>query len=174
MRSVVSSYLIMVRYCTATPYVQHCEVRTRCVLGSLEPRTGVHVHLKLVQSISMMSALSKFFFSGELGASLAAKTASDYLSGTNLLASAEAMTFGVNSGVDKHLLYKVIRDSTGQSFMCDHVSPASVMVAYGRASREYERGFKAQMTVKYMTFGCACRGGSRHQSRYWAGCSGVV
>lgn len=100
-----------------------------------------------------MGTPSKFFYCGTLGAGLAAKIANNYLSGTILLATAEAMAIGIKSGIDKHLLYNVIHNSTGQSFMCDRVNPVPGVVAHAPASRDYSGGFKAQMMVKDMTLG---------------------
>ncbi|TVY45842.1 3-hydroxyisobutyrate dehydrogenase, mitochondrial [Lachnellula subtilissima] len=123
------------------------------MIGSQEPSAGFDIHPQLEVTMSMMGTPSKFFYCGKLGAGLAAKISNNYLSGTILLASAEAMAIGIKSGIDKHLLYKVIHSSTGQSFMCDHVNPVPGVVAHAPASRDYEGGFKAQMMVKDMTLG---------------------
>lgn len=123
------------------------------MVGSQEPSAGFDIHPHLEATMSMMGTPSKFFYCGKLGAGLAAKISNNYLSGTILLASAEAMAIGIKSGIDKHLLYKVIHNSTGQSFMCDHVNPVPGVVAHAPASRDYEGGFKAQMMVKDMTLG---------------------
>jgi len=123
------------------------------MIGSPQPESNADVHPQLVSTMAMMGTPSKFFYCGRLGAGLAAKISNNYLSGTILLASAEAMAFGIKSGIDKDLLYKVIHNSTGQSFMCDHVNPVPGVVAHAPASRDYEGGFKAQMMVKDMTLG---------------------
>ncbi|KAF1344976.1 putative 3-hydroxyisobutyrate dehydrogenase [Delphinella strobiligena] len=123
------------------------------MIGAPEPSSATLIHPQLVPTMTMMGTPSKFFFCGKLGAGLAAKISNNYLSGTILLASAEAMAFGIKSGIDKDLLYKVIHNSTGQSFMCDHVNPVPGVVAHAPASRNYEGGFKAQMMVKDMTLG---------------------
>jgi len=47
--------------------------------------------------MKMMGSPEKFFFCGGLGAGLAAKIANNYLSGTILLATAEAMAIGIKS-----------------------------------------------------------------------------
>lgn len=127
-------------------------------MGSPEPSADVQLHPELIPTTSMMGTPSKFFFCGKLGAGLAAKISNNYLSGTILLASAEAMAIGIKSGIDKHLLYKVIQNSTGQSFMCDHVNPVPGVVTTAPASRNYEGGFKAQMMVKDLTLGVDAAG----------------
>lgn len=103
--------------------------------------------------INFMAAPEKVFYCGALGMGLAAKIANNYLSGTNLLAAAEAMNIGIRLGVDKHLLYKVIQNSTGQSFMNDKVHPVPGVVPSAPSSNDYAGGFKAQMMVKDMTLG---------------------
>lgn len=123
------------------------------MIGCIEPSTGIQIHPHLIPTMTMMGTPSKFFFCGKLGAGLAAKISNNYLSGTILLASAEAMAIGIKSGIDRHLLYKVIHNSTGQSFMCDHVNPVPGVVEHAPASRNYEGGFKSQMMVKDMTLG---------------------
>ncbi|KAH6679058.1 putative 3-hydroxyisobutyrate dehydrogenase [Halenospora varia] len=123
------------------------------MIGCTEPSAGIQIHPQLIPTMTMMGTPSKFFFCGKLGAGLAAKISNNYLSGTILLASAEAMAIGIKSGIDKHLLYKVIHNSTGQSFMCDHVNPVPGVVEHAPASRNYEGGFKSQMMVKDMTLG---------------------
>ncbi|KFY79212.1 hypothetical protein V499_01747 [Pseudogymnoascus sp. VKM F-103] len=108
---------------------------------------------RLITVISAMATPEKIFYCGGLGAGLAAKISNNYLCGTILLATAEAMNIGIRSGVDKHVLYEVIKNSTGQSFMCDHVNPVPGVVPHAPSSRDYQGGFKAQMMVKDMTLG---------------------
>ncbi|GAB7349174.1 hypothetical protein MBLNU459_g8109t1 [Dothideomycetes sp. NU459] len=108
---------------------------------------------RLASVVSMMGAPEKMFYCGKLGAGLAAKICNNYLSGVILLASAEAMNIGIRSGIDRKLLYDVVHNSTGQSFMFDNVNPAPNTVAHAPSSRDYQGGFKAQMMVKDMTLG---------------------
>jgi len=53
----------------------------------------------------MMGASEKIVYCGELGSGLSAKVSNHYLSETIILATSEAMNFGLRSEVDKHLLY---------------------------------------------------------------------
>jgi 3-hydroxyisobutyrate dehydrogenase len=71
----------------------------------------------------MMANPDKIFFCGELGNGLAAKISNNYLSGTFLVAIAEAMAIGIRSGVDKNVLAEVIRNSSGNSWMGEHLMP---------------------------------------------------
>lgn len=108
---------------------------------------------RIASVMAMMGSPEKFFYCGGVGAGLAAKICNNYLSGIILLASAEAMNIGIRSGIDRKLLYQVVHNSTGQSFMFDNVNPAPGTVAHAPSSRNYEGGFKAQMMVKDMTLG---------------------
>jgi len=108
---------------------------------------------RLFDLMAMMGSPEKFFYCGAVGAGLAAKICNNYLSGVILLASAEAMNIGIRSGIDRQLLYQVVHNSTGQSFMFDNVNPAPGTVAHAPSSRNYEGGFKAQMMVKDMSLG---------------------
>ncbi|KAH8587003.1 3-hydroxyisobutyrate dehydrogenase-like protein [Bisporella sp. PMI_857] len=116
--------------------------------GQLTPKMKV-----LKDTILLMGSPEKLFFCGGLGLGLAAKIANNYLSGTNLLAAAEAANIGIRLGVDSHLLYRIIQNSTGQSFMNDKVHPVPGVVPAAPSSHDYKGGFKAQMMVKDMTLG---------------------
>ena len=110
-------------------------------------------HLEAV--ISMLGSPSKFFYLNQLGAGLTAKIANNYLSGTILLATAEALAIGVSNGLDTSALYQVIKASTGQSWMCDHVMPIpNVQTEYWVPSNSgYKPGFKTQMMIKDLGLG---------------------
>lgn len=109
----------------------------------------------LSKTLSMLGPPSKSFFLHTLGAGLTAKISNNYLSGTILLATAEALAMGVKHGLDPSDLYNVIRNSTGQSWMCDHVMPIpNVQKEYWVPSNSgYRPGFKTQMMLKDLGLG---------------------
>lgn len=96
---------------------------------------------------------TKIFYCGGLGNGLAAKICNNYLSCTILLANCEAAATGQLLGLDKHLLYKIIRSSSGQNFMADHVYPVPGVVPHAPSSNNYKLGFKTQMLVKDVGLG---------------------
>lgn len=110
---------------------------------------------RLSHTLSMLGPDSKRFYLSSLGAGLTAKIANNYLSGTILLATAEALALGVGHGLDPKDLYAVIRSSTGQSWMCDHVMPIpNVQTEYWVPSNSgYKPGFKTQMMIKDLGLG---------------------
>lgn len=110
---------------------------------------------RLTKVLGMMGSSEKFFYLHTLGAGLTAKICNNYLSGTILLATAEAIATGVAHGLDPSDLYQVIKNSTGQSWMCDHVMPVpNVQKEHWVPSNSgYKPGFKTQMMLKDLGLG---------------------
>lgn len=109
---------------------------------------------RLEHILNMMGSPAKFFYLNTLGAGLTAKISNNYLSGTILLATAEALAIGVAQGLDPKMLYNVIRASTGQSWMCDHVMPIpNVADIWVPSNSGYKPGFKTQMMLKDLGLG---------------------
>ncbi|EUC44267.1 hypothetical protein COCMIDRAFT_98672 [Bipolaris oryzae ATCC 44560] len=110
---------------------------------------------RLSSILAMLGPSSKSFYLSTLGAGLTAKIANNYLSGTILLATAEALALGISHGLDPSALYSVIKSSTGQSWMCDHVMPVpNVQTEYWVPSNSgYRPGFRTQMMVKDLGLG---------------------
>lgn len=85
------------------------------LIGHLKPSESNSTSKRLETALSLMGSPSKIFYLSFLGAGLTAKISSNYLSGTILLATVEALAIGVSQGLDPKELYSVIRASTGQS-----------------------------------------------------------
>lgn len=124
------------------------------LIGHPTPSNSNPVHKRLETALSMMGSPQKFFYLSSLGAGLIAKISNNYLSGTILLATAEALAIGVAQGLDPKQLYSVIRASTGQSWMCDHVMPIpNVTDIWVPSNSGYKPGFKTQMMTKDLGLG---------------------
>jgi 3-hydroxyisobutyrate dehydrogenase-like beta-hydroxyacid dehydrogenase len=95
-----------------------------------------------------MGLPSRIFFCGTLGSALSAKVANNYIAVINLIAVAEAMNIGIRSGIDKHTMYNIIHNSTGQSFMGDVVCPVPGVVEGAPSSNGYKLGFATDMMPK--------------------------
>lgn len=109
---------------------------------------------RLERALEMIGASSRFFYLNNLGAGLTAKISNNYLSGTILLATAEALAIGIKQGLDPQMLYNVIKASTGQSWMCDHVMPVPNVTEHWVPSNSgYKPGFKTQMMIKDLGLG---------------------
>ncbi|KAF2682347.1 6-phosphogluconate dehydrogenase C-terminal domain-like protein [Lentithecium fluviatile CBS 122367] len=125
------------------------------LIGHAPPADSNPTSKRLEHVLSMLGSPSKFFYLNNLGAGLTAKISNNYLSGTILLATAEALAIGVSHGLDPAALYSVIKASTGQSWMCDHVMPIpNVQNEYWVPSNTgYKPGFKTQMMLKDLGLG---------------------
>ncbi|KAF1975710.1 3-hydroxyisobutyrate dehydrogenase-like protein [Bimuria novae-zelandiae CBS 107.79] len=124
------------------------------LIGHPKLSTSNPIHTRIDATLSMMGSPEKFFYLNSLGAGLTAKISNNYLSGTILLATAEALAIGVAQGLDPKQLYSVIRASTGQSWMCDHVMPIpNVTDIWVPSNSGYKPGFKTQMMLKDLGLG---------------------
>ena len=103
--------------------------------------------------VSMMGDPKKTFLCGQLGTGNAVKISNNYLSGTFLLAIAESMAIGIRSGVDKNVLAEVIRNSSGNSWMGEHMQPVPGILPTAPSSNHYKPGFRHALMVKDLTLG---------------------
>ncbi|KAF2270517.1 6-phosphogluconate dehydrogenase C-terminal domain-like protein [Lojkania enalia] len=123
------------------------------LIGHSPPSDSDPNSKRLEHTLGILGSSSKFFYLNSLGAGLTAKISNNYLSGTILLATAEAVAIGVKQGLDPKMLYDVIKASTGQSWMCDHVMPIPNVVSTVPSSSGYKPGFKTQMMIKDLGLG---------------------
>lgn len=124
------------------------------LIGHASPSDDSPNSKRLERILSMIGSPSKFFYLNTLGAGLTAKISNNYLSGTILLATAEALAIGIKQGLDPKMLYNVIKASTGQSWMCDHVMPVpNVREDWVPSNSGYKPGFKTQMMIKDLGLG---------------------
>ncbi|ORY05694.1 3-hydroxyisobutyrate dehydrogenase-like protein [Clohesyomyces aquaticus] len=123
------------------------------LIGHSPPDPANPNTLLLERVLGMLGSPQKFFYLNSLGLGLTAKISNNYLSGTILLATAEALAIGIKQGLDPKMLYDVIKASTGQSWMCDHVMPVPNVVPHVPSSSGYKPGFKTQMMIKDLGLG---------------------
>ncbi|KAF2874795.1 3-hydroxyisobutyrate dehydrogenase mitochondrial precursor [Massariosphaeria phaeospora] len=124
------------------------------LIGHSPPTASNPTSVLLDHTLTMMGAPAKFFYLNTLGLGLTAKISNNYLSGTILLATAEALAIGIKQGLDPKDLYSVIKASTGQSWMCDHVMPVPNVTEHWVPSNSgYKPGFKTQMMIKDLGLG---------------------
>lgn len=103
--------------------------------------------------VSMMGNPDKIFFCGDIGSGLAAKISNNYLAGSFNVAISQAMSIGIRSGVDKQMLFDVIRNSSGQSWMLENHQPVPGLVATAPSSRGYEPSFRHRLMMKDIGLG---------------------
>jgi 3-hydroxyisobutyrate dehydrogenase-like beta-hydroxyacid dehydrogenase len=125
------------------------------LIGHPPPDPSNPTSKNLQHVLEMLGSPSKFFYLHTLGAGLTAKIANNYLSGTILLATAEALAIGVAHGLSPTSLYEVIKNSTGQSWMLDHVCPIlNVQKEYWVPSNSgYKPGLRTEMMLKDLGLG---------------------
>lgn len=124
------------------------------LIGHTPPSDSDRNSKRLETALGMIGSPAKFFYLNTLGAGLTAKISNNYLSGTILLATAEALAIGIKQGLDPKMLYNVIKASTGQSWMCDHVMPVPNVTEHWVPSNSgYKPGFKTQMMIKDLGLG---------------------
>ncbi|KAJ9608466.1 hypothetical protein H2200_007454 [Cladophialophora chaetospira] len=123
------------------------------LIGHSAPSESDPISRRIEAVVSMMGSPEKFFWCDSPGSGLAVKIANNYISCTTLLTIAEAMAIGVRQGVDPKLLYDCIKNSTGQSWMCDNVQPVPNVLPQVPSSNGYEPGFKSQMMIKDISLG---------------------
>lgn len=124
------------------------------LIGHSAPTDSSPNSKRLERVLGMIGSPAKFFYLNSLGAGLTAKISNNYLSGTILLATAEALAIGIKQGLDPKMLYEVIKASTGQSWMCDHVMPIPNVTEHWVPSNSgYRPGFKTQMMLKDLGLG---------------------
>ena len=75
------------------------------------------------------------------------------MSGTVLVALAEAMAIGIRSGVDKKVLAEVIRNSSGNSWMGENLMPVPGIVPTAPSSNGYKPSFRHELMIKDLTLG---------------------
>jgi 3-hydroxyisobutyrate dehydrogenase-like beta-hydroxyacid dehydrogenase len=105
---------------------------------------------RLLAVASTMGKPERIIFCGGLGTGLAAKIANNYSAAVHLVCAVEAMNIGIRNGVDKKILYRVLHESTGQSFMADMVCPAPGTVPHAPSSNGWRLGFKTELFPKDM------------------------
>lgn len=108
---------------------------------------------RLRSIVEMMGDPQKIFCCGKLGTGLAAKISNNYLSGTFNVAISEAMAIGIRSGMDPKVLYDVIKNSSGMSWMGLNKQPVPGVVPNSPASNDYKPGFRVELMIKDLTLG---------------------
>ena len=63
------------------------------------------------------------------------------------------MAIGIRAGVDKNKLAEVIRNSSGMSWMAEHMNPVPGIVPEAPSSNGYKPGFRHELMVKDMSLG---------------------
>ena len=85
---------------------------------------------------------------GPVGAGEVAKLCNNLISGTALIAVAEAFRIGEAFGVDPQILTNVIAKSSGATWVMEHMHPVPGIVESAASSRQYAPGFMTDLMAK--------------------------
>lgn len=85
---------------------------------------------------------------GDQGAGLCGKLANNYALALNNIATAEAMSMGIQFGLDAKALAGMMNTSTGKSWPSEVNNPVPGVIETSPASRGYEGGFGISLMAK--------------------------
>ncbi len=85
---------------------------------------------------------------GAVGAGEVAKLCNNLISGSALVAVAEAFRIGEAFGVDPRILTSVIAKSSGATWVMEHMHPVPGLVDSAASSRQYAPGFMTDLMAK--------------------------
>jgi 3-hydroxyisobutyrate dehydrogenase len=85
---------------------------------------------------------------GAVGAGEVAKLCNNLISGSALIAVAEAFRIGEAFGVDPQILTNVIAKSSGATWVMEHMHPVPGIVDGAASSRQYAPGFMTDLMAK--------------------------
>jgi 3-hydroxyisobutyrate dehydrogenase len=85
---------------------------------------------------------------GGVGAGEVAKLCNNLISGSALIAVAEAFRIGEAFGVDPQILTSVIAKSSGATWVMEHMHPVPGIVDSAASSRQYSPGFMTDLMAK--------------------------
>ena len=85
---------------------------------------------------------------GDVGAGEVAKLCNNLITGSALIAVAEAFRIGEAFGVDLQILTSVIAKSSGATWVMEHMHPVPGIVDSAASSRQYAPGFMTDLMAK--------------------------
>lgn len=101
----------------------------------------------------MMGLPERVSFCGPIGTGTIVKIANNSIAASTMMAITEAMSTGIRAGIDKHVLYDCIKNSTGQSWVLENMMPCPGLVPHAPSSNGYKVSFLPSMMVKDVSLG---------------------
>jgi 3-hydroxyisobutyrate dehydrogenase len=118
------------------------------VAGTLAIMVGGDVR-DLEEARPVLAAMgSNLIHVGAVGAGEVAKLCNNLISGSALIAVAEAFRIGEAFGVDLQILTNVIAKSSGATWVMEHMHPVPGIVDSAASSRQYAPGFMTDLMAK--------------------------
>lgn len=103
---------------------------------------------RIQEVIGYMGTPERMTFCGRLGTGLVCKTVNNYIGLSNMVTAAEGMAFGMKQGVDKMILYKCIKGSSGDSWVMDFAQPVPGIHAKSASTNGFRPTFAPRLCVK--------------------------
>ncbi len=102
-----------------------------------------------VQAKAMLSHMGKnIFHAGEVGAGQVAKICNNMMLGILMSGTCEAITLGVENGLDPKVLSDIMLQSSGRNWALELYNPCPGVMENAPASNGYQGGFMSQLMVK--------------------------
>ena len=121
--------------------------------GSPGDKESDPIAKRIWDTVCWMGAAERVTFCGQLGSGLVCKIANNYIGLSNQVVAAEGMAFGIRNGVDRKILYRCIRGSSGDSWAMEFAQPAPGVLAHSRSSNGFQPGFSTRLCVKDIALG---------------------
>lgn len=97
----------------------------------------------------LLNAMGRnIFHAGGSGAGQVAKVCNNMLLAIHMIGSAEALTLGVNNGLDPSVLSDIMKQSSGGNWSLEKYNPMPGVMDGVPASREYSGGFGTDLMLK--------------------------
>ena len=103
---------------------------------------------QILDTICYMGASERVTFCGQLGDGLVCKTVNNYIGLSNIVTLAEGMAIGIKHGIDKKILYKCIKGSSGDSWVMDFAQPVPGIHPRSASSNGFRPGFTPRLCIK--------------------------
>jgi len=98
---------------------------------------------------SVLSAMGEnIFHAGSAGAGQVAKIANNMLLAIHMVGTAEALSFGVDNGLDPKVLSEIMKSSSGDNWSLQKYNPWPDVMPQAPASNDYAGGFMVKLMQK--------------------------
>lgn len=100
------------------------------------------------QVTGWMGSTDRINFCDQLGGGLVAKIVNNYIGLCNMVVAAEGMAFGIRHGIDKEVLWKCVRGSSGDSWVMENALPVPGILPHAPSSNGFKAGFTPPLCAK--------------------------
>lgn len=117
-------------------------------LGYDDASSDDPVRKRIFDTVAWMGAADRINFCGGLGLGLVCKITNNYIGLTNIVVAAEGLAFGMKHGVDKGILYRCVKASSGDSWALNFSNPVPGVIPESASSNGFKAGFTSRLCAK--------------------------